>query len=284
MDQQLSVVIPAFNAADTIGDTLGALATQLRDHDAAEILVSDNGSTDGTVAAAERWGGDLPIRIIDASRRRGQAAAMNIAAQEARGDMLVFTDADDIPLDGWMDAWLGLDPGVDFASGPVVWFAAKGNTPPAPEVVPHRLPTHMGSPYALGTNLAVRRSVLAEHGWLDETIPPAQDVELSFRLLSRGVDLTFVRGAVLGKREREGMWPVLRQYFAYGLCDPELYRRYGGTLLSRPPRIQTARSYAGLVLRLPFLTDEVERKRWAHQAGRRAGRVVGSVRSRTLYL
>jgi glycosyltransferase involved in cell wall biosynthesis len=278
----VSIIIPAYNAAATIAGTLASLAVQVPA--GVEVIVADNGSTDATPHVVREWEKRMPLRIVDASQRRGQGAARNIAALEARGRMLVFTDADDIPLAGWVDAWTRLDGSVQFAGGPVVWFSDAHPVTHDPQDLPGALPMHMGVPFALGANMAVSRLLLLEQGGFDESMPPAEDVELSFRLLSSGVELVFARRAVLAKRERTGTRDVLRQYYAYGRQDPALYRRYGGGLLTRPTRGQVIRSYAGLVARTPLLWHPVHRKNWAHQAGRRAGRIAGSVRSRSLYL
>jgi glycosyltransferase involved in cell wall biosynthesis len=280
---RVSVVIPAFNAEATLGETLAALAEQRADHGRFEVLVADNRSTDRTAAVAHQWASRLPLRVIDASARKGQAAAMNIAAAAVSGRLLVFTDADDVPLPGWLDAWLSVGDDVGFASGPVVWFDDGDATPTHPMVVSDRPPTHMGAPYALGTNLAVARRFLDACGGLDESIPPAQDVELSFRLLDRGIELSFVRDAIVAKRTRSGTLQVVRQYFAYGLCDPELYRRYGRVLVRRPDGREIVRTYLGLFARSVFVWNPRSRTLWARQVGRRAGRLVGSVRARTFY-
>ena len=100
----ISVVIPAFNAETTIADQLGAIARQ-SDGVALEVIVADNGSSDATRTVVETWSERLPVRLVDASARRGPAAARNIGASSARGDLLIFTDADDVVMPGWLQAW-----------------------------------------------------------------------------------------------------------------------------------------------------------------------------------
>ncbi len=283
-EPRVSVIIPAYNAAATIDDTLGALAEQLPDFDGVEILVADNGSSDATVAVARQWSGELPLRIVDASTRRGQAAARNAATRVAKGRLLVFTDADDVPMAGWVDAWRTLSADVRFATGPIVPFADGSPVPKSSDAGATRPPVHMGIPYALGANFAVDRVVMLDHGGFDEELPPAEDVDLSFRLRRSGIELAFVASAAIAKRERRGSRMILKQYYAYGLRDPELYRRHRATLIEPPSPAATLRSYAGIVARIPLLWASHQRKLWARQVGRRAGRLVGSVRHRVLYL
>jgi glycosyltransferase involved in cell wall biosynthesis len=278
-----SIVIPAYNAAGTIDVVLGRIAAQASVIDF-EVIVADNGSTDCTCRRVEAWTDRLPIRIVDASARPRQAAARNIGAWEARGDLLVFTDSDDAVMPGWLDAWRALDPAVEFASGPVVVFDGGDDPPEHVSSAATRLPIHMGFlSYALGTNFAVRRTRFETIGGFDESMPPAEDVELSWRLQVEGVELAFVPEALVAKRERSSVRAIVRQYYAYGLRDPALYYRYRSAGVHRAPTGETLKSYAGLLVRLPLLYHRGQRVKWGRQIGRRAGRLVGSARTRAFY-
>jgi glycosyltransferase involved in cell wall biosynthesis len=279
----ISIVIPALNAANTIGHQLRALEQQLDDIDC-EIVVADNGSTDGTPTTIESWTSRLPLRMVDASARRGPAAARNIGVAATRGQLLLFVDADDVVLPGWLDAWASRADAIVVGGGPVVFFSGE-NPPQAPDQVPSRLPTHMGFlSYALGANFGVRRDAFDAAGGFPEERTTAEDVVLSWTLQLGGSELTFVRDAVVAKRRAMSTRSTLRQYYRYGLSDPDLYRQFRGAGVQRGPAATTTRSYLGLVARLPVLVDRAQRQRWSAQAGRRAGRIVGSIRTGTRYL
>ena len=101
---KLSVVVPAFNAAETIDDQLDALASQDW-QGPLEIVVSDNGSTDKTVAVAKTYSKRFSrLTVIDSSDKRGAAHARNAGASVATGDYLLFCDDDDKVGDGWLNA------------------------------------------------------------------------------------------------------------------------------------------------------------------------------------
>jgi len=88
----VTVVIPAYNAVATISDAIDSvLAQTLQDF---EIIVSDDGSRDGTAAQVSRYRGDSRIRYIR-HENRGASHAKNIACRQARGEYLAFLDADD---------------------------------------------------------------------------------------------------------------------------------------------------------------------------------------------
>ncbi|WGF87022.1 glycosyltransferase family 2 protein [Marinivivus vitaminiproducens] len=89
-----SVVIPAYNAEAFIVDALAA--AQKQTVQAVEILVVDDGSTDGTRALVEAVAQRDPrVRLFRQPTNRGPSAARNRAFDEARGDWLVLLDADD---------------------------------------------------------------------------------------------------------------------------------------------------------------------------------------------
>lgn len=280
----ISVVIPAFNAAATIGEQLAALAVQVDGHDV-EVLVADNGSQDATVAIVTGWSERLPISVVNASARRGPAAARNLGAEAASGDLLLFTDADDVVMPGWLDAWVDLERDVAFATGPIVSFAGAAAPPRSADDAAMRAPVHLGFlPFAFGTNLAVRPGVFHELGGFPEDRITGEDVVLSWRLQLAGHELCFLPGAGVARRTMVGARALFRQHYAYGRSDPFLVRDFRGQGLRRPPAAPTFKTYLGLLARLPRLYDPVPRARWCTQAGRRAGRIVGSLRARTLCL
>jgi len=86
----VSVVMPAFNAAQHLTLSLPPLLTLLQRGLVLELLVVDDGSTDGTAALAAGMG----ATVLPSGGRTGPAAARNVAARQARGDLLWFVDAD----------------------------------------------------------------------------------------------------------------------------------------------------------------------------------------------
>jgi glycosyltransferase involved in cell wall biosynthesis len=94
MTVPVSLIIPARNEAALIGGTLTAARIAVNTLAAdAEIIVVDNGSTDRTASIVIAYGDDPCIRLRSCERP-GSAAARNVGAQDARGEVLVFADAD----------------------------------------------------------------------------------------------------------------------------------------------------------------------------------------------
>lgn len=90
----VTVVIPAYNAAATLSATMASVRQQT--HDRLEILVVDDGSTDGTLQLAQRHAAEDPrIRVLS-QPNRGVAAARNRGLSEASHALVALVDADDL--------------------------------------------------------------------------------------------------------------------------------------------------------------------------------------------
>jgi glycosyltransferase involved in cell wall biosynthesis len=91
----LSVVIPVYNEAATVGALVDAvLAAPLPAGVDREVILVDDASTDGTAAALSRFAGNAGIRIVRQPENRGKGAALRRGFAEARGDFVVVQDAD----------------------------------------------------------------------------------------------------------------------------------------------------------------------------------------------
>ncbi len=103
----LSLVIPAYNEAGRLPASLGVLRERLAAGnllDRTEILVVDDGSADGTRAAAEAAGARLALhlRVIALPENRGKGHAVRVGVLASRGDWVLISDADfSTPFDEW---------------------------------------------------------------------------------------------------------------------------------------------------------------------------------------
>ena len=117
---KISAVVTVYNAERYIGESLTAILSQTRPPH--EVIVVDDGSTDGTPGELDRFAAD--IRVIT-QPNRGHAPALNRGFGEARGDYLAKCDADDIwvpeKLERQLDA-LGRHPDIDIAFGGARFF------------------------------------------------------------------------------------------------------------------------------------------------------------------
>lgn len=83
---KLSVIIPCYNAEQTIGSLLESLARQSWT-ELWEVIVADNGSTDRSVVVSDKYKDHVQnFRMVDASDKRGRSHARNVGARHAMGD------------------------------------------------------------------------------------------------------------------------------------------------------------------------------------------------------
>jgi glycosyltransferase involved in cell wall biosynthesis len=200
----VSVIVPARDAAATIGAALEALAHQ--DFDAEyDVLVVDDGSSDETAVIAESAPG--PVRVLRQAPS-GPAAARNAGAAAAAADALAFTDADCVPAPGWLRAGHRALAGADLVQGRV-------RPDPSARRMPFDRTITVSSEYGLyeTASLFVRRSAFDSVGgfedWLGATMGKqlAEDVWFGWRVRRSGARTAFCEDAVVDHAVfRRSLW------------------------------------------------------------------------------
>jgi len=89
----VSVIVPVYNAADLVGETLDSIMAQ--DYPEWELIVVDDGSTDHSAEVVAPYLADQRVRFIT-KPNGGVASARNLGVREARGELVAFCDSDDL--------------------------------------------------------------------------------------------------------------------------------------------------------------------------------------------
>jgi glycosyltransferase involved in cell wall biosynthesis len=194
---RISVVIPAFNAAATLGETLASVLSQTRPPD--EVIVVDDGSTDATAEIARER---LDARVLRQANG-GVASAMNAGLRASRCSLVAFLDADDV----WMPAHLetherhlGDQPGLDASVGWVVEFVC----PSLPPEEAGRFRPRPAQPGWLAGATVIRRGVFERVGEFDPSLRIGAWIDWVDRARHAGISFGVVDGAVLRRRLRPG--------------------------------------------------------------------------------
>ena len=244
----VTVVVPMYNDRTTIGEQLVALLNQ--DYPGQwEIVVADNGSEDGSQEFVRgQVSTSAPLRVVDASGVRGPGHARNVGARAGHGEIVAFTDADDVVSPEWLGALVAGLRESDLSGGPAEETALNPDysrgwgDPPVPtdrfNVVFDYLPN------ARGNNIAVLRPVFEALGGWNEEYLFGEDIEFCWRAINSGYRLAFVPEAVVHYRRRQSLSGLARQQFFRG---------------RQPHRIQLARDFGEHGLQLT--SDAAEARR-----------------------
>jgi len=252
----VSVVVCAYNAADTIDDCLTALAEV--QYPRFEIIVVDDGSTDDTALRVHRHSRAQLIQTPNS----GLSTARNVGLDAASGDVVAYVDAD-VRVD---PLWLMhlVQPFVTStavaAGGPNVapsddgWFSqCVARAPGAPS---HVMFDDRQAEHIPGCNFAARREALLAIGGFDPIFLRAgDDVDVCWRLQDRGGWIAFAPSALVWHHHRSRLIAYWRQQVGYGEGEAWLRLRHGHRF-SRSGVAWRGRIYSGL----PFVRALTDRR------------------------
>lgn len=244
-EPRVSVVVPAYNAIGTVAATIGSVLGQTMDD--LELIVIDDGSSDGTAELVEELStGDPRMRVVRQANG-GTAAARNAGIAQAVGEFVSFLDNDDLWMPRYLelmtmaldstpeaglsytDAWILDDETKRIRAKTVMEFFP---TVPANAPAPTLLRTMLSTNFIM-SSVTVRRSVLEQVGGFDSTVSGVDDYDLWLRILLAGHSVVRAPGTSLIQRDRPdsqsknerkmiaGHAEVLRRIGADPGLDPE---------------------------------------------------------------
>jgi GT2 family glycosyltransferase len=230
----VSIIMVAHNDAAALVDSLNSLSRLDYPSDRHEILLIDNGSSDGSAAIIQRF----PVRYHH-EHRRGVGYGRNLGIEHSRGEILAFTDPDCVVSTGWLKEV------VSAFADPEVGIVAGGIVPYPPRTLPElhaarrrshsqeRPLSHPDRPFGMNPNLAFRRAVFSEVGLYDTAFPGGgwEDADLCWRV-SRQTQwiLRSAPRAVVFHRYRDRWSDFFAQQYRYGLGLGVLHRKYENEL------------------------------------------------------
>jgi glycosyltransferase involved in cell wall biosynthesis len=216
LDRTCSIVMPAYNAASTIGAAIESVLAQTRTD--FELMVVDDGSTDETAACVEPYLRDQRVRLIS-QPNRGQASARNAALAAASGAYVSLLDSDDLWLPQYLELMCGrleVDPSAAVAYTDA-WVLDDETRRVARTTVtapwhPPAVPTdaigflrallEFGNFVFVGTT--IRRAILDDVGVFRVGVEPSEDYELWLRIAARGYRFVRVDSPLAIYRRRAG--------------------------------------------------------------------------------
>lgn len=223
----ISVVIPTYNRRDVLLECLTALCAQDLAPDEFEILVADDGSSDGTAEAVTRFAEHAPVSVrYSWAENRGANAARNRAIEESRGRILVIINDDTIAVPDFLHQHLSAH--AEYPGDEVAVLGRVTISPKVPYSVFADL--HLDAAYApfwgvreldwrafFTCNISVKAAFLHRWGMFEENLRWHEDLELGERLARHGLRVIYEPKALgyhlhhlqekdyLGVAEREGV-------------------------------------------------------------------------------
>ncbi|MGH7773465.1 MAG: glycosyltransferase [Candidatus Binatia bacterium] len=224
---KVSVIVCAYNGKRTMDNCLASL--KKLNYPNYEVIVVNDGSTDGTLEIAKRY--DY-VRLIS-HENKGLSAARNTGITAATGDIIAFTDSDCVVDPDWLTYLVA----KFLSSG----FAAVGGPnfpPPDDSLVSSCVAVSPGGPthvllndevaeHIPGCNMAFRREALLEIGAFDPLFRAAgDDVDVCWRLQNKGYAIGFSPAAMVWHFRRNTVKDYLKQQMGYGKAEALLYFKH----------------------------------------------------------
>ena len=285
---EVSVVIPTFNRLDVLPEVLAALEAQAG-APPFELVVVDDGSTDGTASFLAARSCRVPTRILT-QENRGPAAARNAGVAAARGRLVAFLGDDTVPSPGWLAAHFEAhrrrgDAPELAVIGYTGWHPRLRQTPFLRWINEHGLqfgyaliddPEDVPFNFFYTSNLSLGRARLVEEPFdLRFPYPAWEDIEVAYRLKKRGLRLVYEPRATVAHDHPTDLARFAVRQEKAGYCGVVFYRLHPelgpfvGVGPDGPPpvppegpqrrRERLVRALQNWPVKLPRLWDEVLR-------------------------
>lgn len=222
-EPRASIVVPAYNAANTLNECLEACLAQTTP---VQVILVDDGSTDETASIAKSY----PIEYVRQDNA-GPAAARNFGARAAKAGVVAFTDSDCVPERDWIEKLLA---GFKYGAAAVGGAYGIANPESLLSRIIHaeiqlRHARLSGEVDFLGSfNVAYDREKFWDVGGFDEDFEAAsaEDNDLAYRVADRGHTLRFTGEAVVRHYHPERLIPYLRTQARHGYWRMKLYAKH----------------------------------------------------------
>jgi cellulose synthase/poly-beta-1,6-N-acetylglucosamine synthase-like glycosyltransferase len=214
----VSIVIPCYNAQDSIAECLDSVVNLFYPKDKMEVIVVDNKSTDRSKDIIRYF----PVKLLEEKEIQSSYAARNRGIKEAKGEWIAFTDADCIVDRNWL-YYLMLKHQNDEKIGAIAGEILPHNPRTVIEIYSARRDFLNQRKFvfsiiqtAATANVAYRKSVFDRAGLFNDKTDTGADVEMAWRMQKLlGLKIGFAPEAIVFHRQRKSLVELYKQIYRY---------------------------------------------------------------------
>ncbi|MFH0863185.1 MAG: glycosyltransferase [Candidatus Altiarchaeota archaeon] len=215
-EPKVSVIVPAYNAEATIEDCVKSLLALDWPTDSLELVLVDDGSTDGTRGIIRSY---PQVRLVEA-KHEGPAAARNLGVKSSKGDVIIFTDSDCVVPKDWLKRVAAELDSVDAVGGSMKPSSERSLAERFEQARRERL---YGRARKFVTelpscNLAFKRGVFEEAGGFDEEFrnASAEDYDLCRKVTLKGHKILYEPGIEIVHHHSQTLGRIFRRAYLHG--------------------------------------------------------------------
>ena len=233
----ISVIIPAYNEEKMIGNAIEAALKQSYPKDKMEIIVVDDGSTDKTCDVVSQY----PVKLFKHDKNRGDSAARNTGAKNAKGEIIATTDADDKVDKNWLinivkhyeEANVGSVVGGSHISfddknwqqriiGELI-ICGRGD-----DFIKNVYDTKgkVSSNKSIGSNQSFKKSVFDEIGGFDMGLTAGMEQDIIWRIEKTGYKVVFEPSAKVYISPRDNFKKYIKQGYSHARGGAIIYFKH----------------------------------------------------------
>jgi len=230
----ISIITPTYNRKDELASLITSVQNQSLSHDLFEMIISDDGSSDGTTDMVRLLQPkvNFSLRFIE-QKNQGPGVARNHGMETARGELFLFIDSDCEADPRWAETIYHVykKEGFDACGGP---DGAKEDFSALQKAIDFSMTSFLTTGgmrghsekmlakfYPRSHNMGMTKKMYQKVGGFG-SLRHGQDIELSHRLISNGAQIKFIPDAIVYHRRRTSLKQFFRQVFNWGVARVNL--------------------------------------------------------------
>jgi GT2 family glycosyltransferase len=226
----VSVVVATYNRKDLLAGCIDALINQSYPKDKYEVIIVDDGSTDGTKELLEKYSIDQSKLKTFWQKNRGVAAARNLGIKNAKGEIVCFTDDDCVTdkdrIRNLVDAYN--DDKIGGVGGRILGYNPNSLLEKYAENVGNFNQEKLieNENFIVAANSSYRKDILDSIKGFDDEFQFSDDMDISIRVKLKGFSLKYAPEAIVYHRHRTTLKGLFKQWYGYGRGYSLRHKKY----------------------------------------------------------